>query len=113
MGVQENGDAISVRVVGRFVLDATEGATAAAVAGLGIISSGQLGCLAELHSGALVRDINVIMPAGRASKPSAGASADFMASEFRKLPESWGKPETIAESAAARPGRSRRRREKG
>jgi DNA-binding transcriptional LysR family regulator len=93
---KKNGRATSVRVEGRFVLNGTEGATAAAVAGLGIISSGHLGCLAELQSGSLVRiladwemgpaDINVILPAGRAAKPSARAFANFMASEFRKLP---------------------------
>jgi len=105
---RKNGKAISVRLEGRFVLNGTEGATAAAVAGLGIISSGHLGCLAELQCGALVRilpdwemgsaDVNVILPAGRAAKPSARAFADFMASEFRKLPKTWGKPDMTQES---------------
>ena len=102
---KKDGKATSVRVEGRFALNGTEGATAAAVAGLGIISSGHLGCLAELRSGALVRvlpdwemgsaDINVVLPAGRAAKPSARAFASFMASEFRKLPETWGKRDAI------------------
>jgi DNA-binding transcriptional LysR family regulator len=114
---RKNGKVVSVRMEGRFVLNGTEGATAAAVAGLGIISAGHLGCLAELQSGALVRilpdwemgsvDVNVILPAGRVAKPSARAFADFLASEFRKLPETWGKPDVIQESTPARSGRSR------
>lgn len=108
---RKNGKTMSVRVEGRFILNGTEGATAAAVAGLGIISSGYLGCLAELRSGALVRilpdwemdsaDVNVILPAGRAAKPSARAFADFIASEFRKLLEASGKPEMIQEPPRA------------
>ena len=108
---KRNGKATSVRVEGRFVLNGTEGATAAAVAGLGIISSGHLGCLAELRSGTLVRilpdwemgsaDINIILPAGRAAKPSARAFAEFMASEFRNLPESSGKPDMMRKSTPA------------
>ena len=113
-----NGKATSIRVEGRFILNGTEGATAAAVAGLGIVSSGHLGCLAELQSGALVRvlpdwemgsaDINVVLPAGRAAKPSARAFADFMAAEFRKLSESWETLDAIAEGAAAPKERRRR-----
>lgn len=66
--------------------------TAAALAGLGIVSSGLLGCAEELKNGTLLRvlggwdigsgDIHVILPAGRAAKPSARAFADFIASEF-------------------------------
>ena len=85
----------SVRIQGRFVIDSTEAATTAAIAGLGIFSTGQQGVLAELHSGALIRvlpewelgssDINVILPAGRAAKASARAFADFIATQVREL----------------------------
>src|ERR1700743_766468 len=47
--------AVSVRIQGRFVINATEAASAAAVAGLGIYSTGQRGVQAELQSGLLVR----------------------------------------------------------
>ena len=98
--VFRKGGAIeTIRVEGRFVLDGTEGATAAAAAGLGIVSTGHLGCLTELRSGPLVRvladwqmgsgDINVILPAGRAAKPSARAFADFMTEEFKELNTAW------------------------
>ncbi len=92
---KKNGNATSIRVEGRFVLNGGEGATAAAVAGLGIISAGDLGMLKELESGQLVRvlpdwkmgsaDINIVLAAGRAAKPSARAFADFISAEFRNL----------------------------
>lgn len=90
-----DGKATSVRVDGRFMLNGADGATAAAVAGLGILSTGHLSCLAELDNGALVRvlpdwemgsaDINVILPAGRAAKPSARAFADFVSAAFKEF----------------------------
>src|ERR1700744_2087082 len=85
----------SVRVHGRFVINATEAAAAAAVAGLGIYSTGQRSVQAELQSRLLVRvlpdweigasDINVILPAGRAAKASARAFADFIAAQVREI----------------------------
>ena len=89
-----NGKTTSVRVEGTLLLNGGEGATAAAVAGMGIISAGDLGMLKELQSGQLVRvlpdwrlgsaNINVVLPAGRAAKPSARAFSDFMSAEIRK-----------------------------
>jgi DNA-binding transcriptional LysR family regulator len=86
---------IVVRVDARFVLSSGEGATAAAVADLGIVSAGFFGMLKEFETGALVlvlpdwemssADINVVMPAGRAAKPSARAFADFVAAELSGL----------------------------
>jgi DNA-binding transcriptional LysR family regulator len=91
---KKDGKTTSVRVEGRFILNGAEGATAAAVAGLGILSSGALSMLKELESGKLVRvltdwemgtaDINVVLPAGRAAKPSARAFMEFVSSELRK-----------------------------
>jgi DNA-binding transcriptional LysR family regulator len=91
---KKDGKATSIRVEGRYILNGAEGATAAAVAGLGILSSGALSMLRELESGKLVRvltdwemgtaDINVVLPAGRAAKPSARAFTEFVSSELRK-----------------------------
>lgn len=91
----KNGHAIAIRVEARFIIGSNEGVIAAAIAGLGIVSSGLLGFRDELKRGKLVRvlpewqmssaDINVIMPTGRAAKPSARAFADFMRSEFRDI----------------------------
>jgi DNA-binding transcriptional LysR family regulator len=89
---KRHGKATSVRVEGRFVLNGAEGATAAAVAGFGIVSSGALSMLKELECGQLVRvlpdwemgsaDIHVVLPAGRAAKPSARAFVEFVSSEL-------------------------------
>jgi DNA-binding transcriptional LysR family regulator len=87
---RRNGISKTVRVDARFVFDSNEAGVAAAVAGLGIVSSGLLGCAQELQAGVLARvlqdwdigsgDIHAILPAGRAAKPSARLFANFMAS---------------------------------
>jgi DNA-binding transcriptional LysR family regulator len=92
---QRDGMTRSVRVEGRFILNGTHAAVAAAVAGLGILSAGDLSVKNELETGRLVRvlpdwemgsaDINVVLPAGRAAKPSARAFSDYMAAELRDL----------------------------
>lgn len=92
---RRDGKTISVRVKGRFVLNGMDAAVAAAAAGLGILSTGDLSVMSELETGQLVRvlpdwemglaDVNVVLPAGRAAKPSARAFADFMEAEFREL----------------------------
>ena len=84
---------MSLRVQGRFLIDSTEAATAATVAGLGICSTGHRSVQSEMQSGALVRlladwdigsaDIHVILPAGRAAKASARAFADFVTEQVR------------------------------
>lgn len=91
---KKNGKATSIRVEGRFILTGGEGATAAAVAGLGILSAGVLGVLKELQSGHLVRvlpdwemgtaDVHVVLPAGRSAKPSARAFANFVAADLER-----------------------------
>ncbi len=91
---QRDGKASSVRVEGRFILNGMSAATAAAVAGLGILSTSDLSVMRELERGRLVRvltdwkmgsaDINVVLPAGRAAKPSARAFSEFIEAEFRE-----------------------------
>ena len=97
----KDGKTTSVRVEGAILMNGGEGATAAAVAGLGIISAGELGMLKELQSGSVVRvlpdwkmgsaDINLVLPAGRAAKPSARAFSDFMTAELKKQQEMIGR----------------------
>ena len=92
---ERDGKKTSIRVEGKFILNGTDSATKAAVASLGIVSSTHLSCLEEFRDGALVRvlpdwemgeaDINVVLPAGRAAKPSARAFSDFMVAEFKAL----------------------------
>ena len=107
---KKNGKTVSVRVDGRFILNGAEGATVAAVTGLGILSSGALSMLNELRSGALVRvlpgweigsaDIHVVLPAGRAAKPSARAFADFIDIELKELDVEWQQFQTLCPSRA-------------
>lgn len=85
---QHNGRTTSVRAEGRLISTVNEGATAAAVAGLGVLSTFGWGCRAELASGALVEvladwkmdtvEMHAVFPAGRAAKPSARAFVDFL-----------------------------------
>jgi len=89
---KKDGKSVSVRVDGRFILNGAEGGTAAAVAGLGIVSSGLLGMSREIESGALVRvlpdwamgsaDIHAFVPAGRAAKASARAFVAYIANDL-------------------------------
>jgi DNA-binding transcriptional LysR family regulator len=92
---QSGGKTTSVRVRGRFVINATETSVTAAVAGLGILSTGHGSVQAELRDGRLVQvlpdweigssDISVILPAGRAAKASARAFADFVGQQVREI----------------------------
>jgi DNA-binding transcriptional LysR family regulator len=86
---QRNGRATTVRVEGRLTTSVSQGATAAAVAGLGIASVSLWNCRSELASGALVQvladwqmepfELHAVFAAGRATKPSARAFADYLA----------------------------------
>jgi DNA-binding transcriptional LysR family regulator len=83
-----DGRTQSVRVEARVRASVNEGATVAAVAGLGIMTTSNWGCRSELASGVLVRvlpewqmstsEINAVFPAGQAAKPSARAFIDYM-----------------------------------
>ena len=87
--------AMALRVEGRIISNGSEGSTAAAVTGLGIVSTGHLSCRAEVASGSLVRvladwtlgsaEVNAVLPAGRAAKPSARAFTEFLIKEMRGL----------------------------
>jgi DNA-binding transcriptional LysR family regulator len=83
------GKTVSVQVESRLHLTVQEVAVSAAVAGLGILSSGLTGCRAEVAGGTPVQllpdwemdriDVHALFPAGRAAKPSARAFADYLA----------------------------------
>jgi len=84
---------VSVRIEGRVVVSANEGAVAAAVAGLGITSTGIIACRKELGNRTLLRvlpdwqmgsvDVNAVFPSGRGAKAAARALADHMLGAFR------------------------------
>lgn len=89
----KDGKSLSVRVNGQVMVDVNEGATAAAVAGMGVISTGFWGCKAEIESGALVQllpdwdlgtiEVNAVLPSRGTAKRSARAFADHLAKSFR------------------------------
>jgi DNA-binding transcriptional LysR family regulator len=78
---ERDGKKKSITVQTHLKLSVNEAATTAAVAGLGILSSGLWGCREELASGALVRvlpewsmeavEAHAVFPAGRAAKLAA------------------------------------------
>ena len=93
---RKDGKATSVRVSGRLAATVNEVATAAAVAGLGIISMSSVGCRREIEEGSLVRvladwdmgsvELHAVFPGGKAAKPSARTFADFLVAEFTLNP---------------------------
>ncbi|MEM7059220.1 MAG: LysR substrate-binding domain-containing protein [Pseudomonadota bacterium] len=94
---KKDGKTTSVRVDGQIMITVNEGPTAAAVAGMGIISTAYWGCKAELDSGKLVQllpdwdlgtiEVNAVLPNRQSAKRSARALADFLVASFRGYEE--------------------------
>ena len=90
---RKDGRVTSVRVDSRLAITIKEGATASAVAGLGITASSENLTQAELEVGQLVRvlpdwdfgsmEVNALFVSGKAIKPAARAFADFLLRELR------------------------------
>ncbi len=86
----KEGRRVSVRVEGRVRTAANEGATAAAVAGLGLTRTSLWGCRAELERGALVHvledwpmdpvELHAIYPVGQAPSPAAREFTQYLGS---------------------------------
>lgn len=91
------GQTVSVDVQPAYTTNVSELSIAAAVAGLGIVSTGFLACRHELDNGQLVEilpdwsmsklPIHVIIPSGRSAKGSARALADYLETELRIVAE--------------------------
>jgi DNA-binding transcriptional LysR family regulator len=91
---RKHGRVTSVRVASRLAVTLNEGAIAAAVAGLGIVSTSLWSCRKELTRGALVQvladwemgqmELHAVLTAGRAAKPSARLFTEFLVAEFRQ-----------------------------
>lgn len=89
---ERHGKVTSVRADSRLIVNVNEGATVAALAGMGIISTGSWGVRAELGSGALVQllpqwkmettEVHAVFAAGRAAKVAARAFVDYLAGEL-------------------------------
>jgi DNA-binding transcriptional LysR family regulator len=92
---QNDGRSVSLRLVGRLVVSTNECAVAAAVAGLGIVSTSIIALRKELANRSLVRvlpdwqmgsvDVHAVFPSGRAAKAAARALAEHMAEAFRLM----------------------------
>lgn len=85
----------SFRTEGRFTISVNEGATVAAVAGLGILAIGFWGCRSEIADGRLVQiledwqlepvDIHAVFPPGGATRPAARVFIDYLVEELRPI----------------------------
>lgn len=102
---RKDGREVVLHAEGRFATNVNEGATAAAVAGLGLLTIGLWGCRDELASGrleALLTDweldpveVHAVFPAGRAVRPAARALVEYLVEELRGISvDGRGRPGT-------------------
>ena len=106
---RKDGRVASVRVDSQLAITINEGATASAVAGLGIAASSENSARAELEAGKLVQvladwdfgsmELNALFVSGKTIKPAALAFVDFLLSELRA-----GRRLRVVADAAWRPG---------
>lgn len=90
---RKDGRVTSVRVDSQLAITINEGATASAVAGLGIAASSENSARAELEAGQLVQvlpdwdfsslEVNAVFVNGKTIKPAARAFTDFLLRELR------------------------------
>ncbi|CAB3764542.1 LysR family transcriptional regulator [Paraburkholderia solisilvae] len=93
--LQKNGRDAVFRADGRLTTSVNEAATAAAVAGLGILPIALWGCRNEIADGRLMPiledwqlepvEIHAVFPPGRASRPAASALIDYLTEEIRPI----------------------------
>jgi DNA-binding transcriptional LysR family regulator len=89
-----DGKTISVQLQSQLKANVNEAATAAAVAGMGVLSSGLWGCREELNNGKLVRllpgwtmesiQAHAVFPAGRATKLAARLFVDYVSDILKR-----------------------------
>ena len=99
---RKDDDATSLQVKGRLIVRASEGAIAAAVAGLGIVMAPLVACRREVERGELIRllpewdagtvELNAVYASGRAAKPSARAFVDYLIAALREDPPASDRP---------------------
>jgi len=91
---RKDGQSEAVRINCRLTVSYNEAAVAAAVAGIGIVTTSLWGCRAELASGSLVQllpnwkmgevEVHGMFTAGRLPKPSARALVEYLIAELRR-----------------------------
>jgi DNA-binding transcriptional LysR family regulator len=90
---RKGGRVTSVRIESQLTITINEGATASAVAGLGIAPSSENSVRAEIEAEKLVRvlpdwdfgslEVNALFVSGKTVKPAARAFTDFLLKELR------------------------------
>lgn len=110
---RHEGTVTSFQVAGQTVVTGSEGAIAAAVAGLGILMAPVGACRRELDSGELVRllpkwdagfvELNAVFPAGRAAKAAARAFVDHVVAAVAGPQTSQASPRHEEVEARERP----------
>lgn len=89
----KHGKTTSVRVESQITVTVNEAATAAAVCGLGVVTTSYWGCRDEIENGKLVHlfpdwdigfvEVNAVLAGGRNAKPSARAFTDYLVKSFK------------------------------
>jgi DNA-binding transcriptional LysR family regulator len=90
---QKDGQSVSVRINSRLTVSFNEAAVAAAVAGIGVVTTALWGCRAELASGSLIQllpdwkmgevEVHGMFTPGRLPKPAARALVEYLIAELR------------------------------
>jgi len=90
---QKDGQSVSVRINSRLTVSFNDAAVAAAVAGIGVVTTALWGCRAELASGSLIQllphwkmgevEVHGMYTPGRLPKPSARALVEYLIAELR------------------------------
>jgi DNA-binding transcriptional LysR family regulator len=91
---QKDDQSASVRINSRLTVSGNEASIAAAVAGIGVVTTALWGCRAELADGSLVQllpdwkmgevEAHGLFTPGRRPKPSARALVEHLIAEFRR-----------------------------
>jgi DNA-binding transcriptional LysR family regulator len=91
---EKDGRRTSLRLEGRIFVSENEGTVAAAVAGLGIATTGIIAARGALANHSLTRvladwqmgsvDVHAVFPSGRAAKAAARSLTDHVARAFRE-----------------------------
>ncbi len=90
---KKRGKTLSVKVESQITVTVNEAATAAAVSGLGIVTTSLWGYKAEIDGGELVQlfpdweigkvAVNAVLSGGRSAKPSAKGFTDYLIDSFK------------------------------
>lgn len=91
---QKDGRSVSIRIKSRLTVSGNEASIAAAMAGIGVVTTALWGCRAELASGALLQllpdwtmgevEAHGMFPPGRRPKPSARALVEYLLAELHR-----------------------------